>query len=86
MGKNYLMAMLVTFSVTCFSAFIMDLSFAPFLNQEPMVTTINIGGAGITDGVLFAGLFSLVWTTFFSSILALGVEVLQMANASKEKA
>ena len=76
-GRNYALAMLATFSVSSLSALIVDLSFAPFLNQEPSLTSVVIGGGGITDGILFFGLFALVWTTFMVSVLALFVDTVQ---------
>ena len=80
MGRNYAIASLVTFSASSLSALLVDLSFAPFLNQEPSLTSVNIGGAGITDGILFFGLFALLWTMFFVSVLALFVGIIQMSQ------
>ena len=79
-GRNYIVALLVTFSVSSLSALSVDLIWAPFLNQSPAWNTVNIGGAGLTDGVLFSGLFALVWTTFFVSFLALIVEILRTSQ------
>ena len=75
LARNYIVALLATFSVSSLSVLFVDLIFAPFLNQEPSLTTVDIGGGGLTDGVLFSGLFALVWTTFFVSVLALFIEI-----------
>jgi hypothetical protein len=80
MGRKCALAFLVTFSVSSLSALIVDLSFAPFLNQEPSLTSVNIGGGGLTDGILFFGLFAIVWTTFFVSVLALFVEIVRWSQ------
>jgi heme exporter protein D len=88
-GRNYILTLLVAFSVSSLSALSIDLIWAPFLNQSPAWTTVNIGGGGITDGVLFSGLFALVWTTFFVSLLALIIEILrtsQRKDNDKKKA
>jgi hypothetical protein len=83
-GRNYVVALLVSFSVSAVSAFSMDLVFAPFLNQEPLVTSVNIGGGGLTDGVLLSGVFALVWTTFFISVLALLIEILRISHREEK--
>ena len=80
LARNYIVALLATFSVSSLSVLFMDLFFAPFLNQEPLSTTVYIGGGGLTDGVLFSGLFALVWTTFFVSVLALFIEIVRLSQ------
>jgi len=76
----HVVALLATFSVSSLSVLFVDLIFAPFLNQEPLLTTVDIGGGGLTDGVLFSGLFALVWTTFFVSVLALFIEIARLSQ------
>ena len=78
LARNYVVALLATFSASSLSVLFVDLIFAPFLNQEPLLTTVDIGGGGLTDGVLFSGLFALVWTTFFVSVLAFSLEIAQL--------
>lgn len=75
--RNYVVTLLAAFSVSSLSAFFVDLSYAPFLNQDPAWLSVDIGGAGLTDGILFSGLFAVVWTTFFVSLLALIVEMMR---------
>jgi hypothetical protein len=83
-SRNYFVALLVTFSVCSLSALSVDLVYVPFISQNPTVSSIGIGGGGIKDGILFSGLFALVWTTFFVSLLALIVEIL-LAAQGKDK-
>lgn len=78
--RNYIVTLLVTFSVSSLSALLVDLSYAPFLNQNPSWPSVNIGGGGLTDGVLFSGLFALVWATFYVSVLSLFVEILRTSH------
>jgi len=80
LARNYVVALLATFSASSLSVLFVDLIFAPFLNQEPLLTTVDIGGGGLTDGVLFSGLFALVWTTFFVSVLALFIEIVRLSE------
>ena len=80
LARNYVVALLATFSASSLSVLFVDLIFAPFLNQEPLLTTVDIGGGGLTDGVLFSGLFALVWTTFFVSVLALFIEIIRLSQ------
>jgi hypothetical protein len=77
MVRIYVVTLLAAFSVSSLSAFFVDLSYAPFLNQDPAWLSVDIGGAGLTDGILFSGLFAVVWTTFFVSLLALIVEMMR---------
>jgi hypothetical protein len=55
LARNYVVALLATFSASSLSVLLVDLIFAPFLNQEPLLTTVDIGGGGLTDGILFSG-------------------------------
>ena len=80
LARNYAVALLATFSASSLSVLLVDLIFAPFLNQESLLTTVDIGGGGLTDGVLFSGLFALVWTTFFVSVLALFIEIVRLSQ------
>jgi hypothetical protein len=75
-AKKSFAVLFAAFSVSSLSALSIDLIWAPFLNQIPSWNTVNIGGGGLTDGVLVSGLFALVWTTFFVSLLALIVEIM----------
>lgn len=85
LARNYVTALLAAFGVSTTSALLVDLSFAPFFDQESALTSINIGGGGLTDGILFFGLFAIVWTTFFTSALVLFVEIMRTSQEKGEE-
>ena len=84
LARNYVVALLATFSASSLSVLFIDLIFAPFMNQESLLTTVAIGGGGLTDGVLFSGLFALVWTTFFVAVLALFVVIMRLSKSNNQ--